>query len=180
MFRKIKTTNFFSRCYTKSEDQIDELEYDEYCNCNECRYRNDTNKLNECASPLTGSEQTTIASKETNTECTECTVYTVYGNSTCRVINLCNLIKELNAEHDKDTGTDTDDCSCPRVDCRTTCGDCDKTSKRAVHSHRHIWLLVADPSNNHGSNRSTSCCKVGCHKNIAYVHCLCNAAQTVA
>ena len=74
----------------------------------------------------------------------------VNGDSAHGVIDLCNLIKEFNAQDHEDTGHEADDEGTEGRDRITACGDGDQTSQRAVQGHGDIGLAVAQPGEDHG------------------------------
>src|SRR5699024_4325893 len=84
----------------------------------------------------------------------------MYRNSTYRIVNLCNIIKELYRENYKESCYKTDEECSHRSDAVAGSRNCHKPCQRRIKCHGHIRFAITYPCKYHGHNSSHCCCKV--------------------
>ena len=85
----------------------------------------------------------------------------VDGDSAHGVVDLCDLIEELDAQHHEDAGHKADEESAKGRNGVAACGDGDQTGQRAVQGHGDIRLAIPLPGEEHGHAGGHSRRKVG-------------------
>ena len=84
----------------------------------------------------------------------------MYRNSAYRIVDLCNIIKELYRKDYEESCYKSDE-ECPhRSDTVAGSRNGHKSCKRRVKCHGHIRFAIAYPCKYHGHNSSHCCCKV--------------------